>query len=455
MNIPKTLEQVLSLSKADDCIVIAERSSAANIRWANNTTTTNGETESVTLLIISIIDGAPGVITRNYFPDQSLEGLVRESEAACAGKPRAEDAMPLMPGDGTPDDWEDADGGIGVGAFSEFAPALADMFKRASEDDVLTYGYADYRSQTVWLATSTDRRRRSTHVEGKVDFTGKSSDLTRSAWIGAGTHTFKDIDVATMYRQMRERLDWSRTTIDLPAGHYQVLLQPSAVADMTLYQQFVSSRRDADEGHTVFSKAGGGNRLGEKMFPEGITIYSDPHEAGIEVPPFSVTATSSSFESVFDCGSDLERVDWIRDGVLSNLFTTRYWAQKSGAPGPVIGAENLLFADVGGPSLEEMIASTERALLVTCFWYIRMVDPQTALLTGLTRDGVFLVENGEVKGAVNNFRFNMSPVQMFQNTTEIGRVGFAVPREFDEYGLTKMPPLRVNDFYMSSVSEAT
>jgi predicted Zn-dependent protease len=455
MNITQTIDRVLELSKADDCIVIVEQSSTANVRWANNTSTTNGTTESQTLVVCSIINGAPGVVTRNYFPEDTLEDLVRESEAACAGKPPAEDTMPLLPGDGTPGDWGAPVDPIGIDAFASVAPELSAMFRRAGEDDIATYGFAELGSQTLWLATSTGRRRRDTHVEGKIEFTGKSTDMTRSAWVGAGTHTFKDIDIAAMYEQIRQRLEWSKTRIDLPAGHYQVILQPSAVADMALYAMYVGARRDADEGHTVFSKQGGGNRIGEKLYPDGITIYSDPREPGVEVTPFSATVTSSSYESAFDCGSDLQRVDWVRNGVLTNLFTTRHWAEKVGAPGPVLGPNNLLFEDVGGPSLHDMITSTDRALLVTCFWYIRMVDPQKALLTGLTRDGVFLVENGEVKGAVNNFRYNMSPVQMFANTAEIGEVSTTLPREFDEFGLTRMPALRVNDFHMSSVSEAT
>jgi predicted Zn-dependent protease len=455
MNIPETIDRVLELSKADDCIVIAENSSTANVRWANNTSTTNGATESATLVIVSIIDNAVGVITRNYFPEDSLEDLVRESEAAAAGKPQAEDALPLLPGDGTPADWNAPAEPTSIGVFAETAPRLADMFQRAASEDLVTFGYADHQSETVWLATSTGRRRRDTKVQGKIEFTAKSSDFSRSAWVGAGTRTYADVDVESMYRRATERLEWSKKTIAQPAGHYQVLLQPSAVADMALYAAFVGARRDADEGHTVYSKPGGGNKIGEKLFADNVTIYSDPYEPGVEVIPFQLSIGSSSYDSVFDNGMDVTRTDWVRDGVLSNLITTRHWAKKVGAPDAVPFGGNLLFGDVGGPTLETMISTTERALLVTCFWYIRMVDPQTALLTGLTRDGVFLVEDGEVKGAVNNFRYNMSPVHMFANTVEVGQVEFALPREFDEFGLTRMPPIRVNDFHMSSVSEAT
>jgi len=406
MNITQKIDRVLELSKADDCIVIAERSSAANVRWANNTTTTNGASESESLIVISIIGGAPGVVTRNYVPEDALEDIVRESEAACAGKSAAEDVMPLLGGDGTPADWDAPAEPTTIGVFADTAPALADMFAQARAQDLLTFGYADHSAETIWLATSTGRRRRDTKVSGKIEFTGKSADLARSAWVGAGTRDFGDVDVASMYRQVCERLEWSKRAIDLPAGHYQVLLQPSAVADMSLYATYVGARRDADEGHTVYSKTGGGNRIGEQIYPDGITIYSDPREPGVEVPPFALALGSSSYQSIFDNGADVERTDWVRKGVLNELISTRHWAAKGDAPTTAFVPGNLLFEDVGGPTLEQMIASTKRALLVTCFWYIRMVDPQSALLTGLTRDGVFLVENGEVKGAVNNFRFN-------------------------------------------------
>jgi predicted Zn-dependent protease len=266
--------------------------------------------------------------------------------------------------------------------------------------------------------------------------------------------TLDDIDLKLMYERLEQRLTWSERAIELPPGRYEVILEPAATADMALYAYVMSSARDADEGRTVFSKPGGGNRIGEKLYPNGVTIYSDPTEPGFETLPFSVALGSSSYSSVFDNGLRLERTDWVRDGVLNALITMRHWAARSHSSAVTPFIPNLIFAGDQGPSTEEMIARTERGLLVTCFWYIRLVDPQTGLLTGLTRDGVYLVEDGEVKGAVNNFRYNMSPVQMFSNAIEIGRPEPTLPREF-EFALTRMPALRVRDFHMSSVSDAT
>ncbi len=212
-------------------------------------------------------------------------------------------------------------------------------------------------------------------------------------------------------------------------------------------------RRDADEGRSPYSSAGGGTRIGERLFGD-VTIYSDPLEPGIESTPFCYGVDSGGASSVFDNGLAQARTDWVRDGVLQNLITPRYWAVKAGQKLAVPYVNNLVISG-NGASMADMIAQTKRALLVACLWYIRTVDPQTALLTGLTRDGVFLVEGGEVIGAVNNFRWNMSPIAALAQATQIGSTGMALPREHDEFLRSKAPALRIDRFNMSSVSEAS
>ena len=211
------------------------------------------------------------------------------------------------------------------------------------------------------------------------------------------------------------------------------------------------------DGRTVFSKPGGGTRVGESLSSQPVTLRSDPFAAGIGCSPFVVAHASSRDSSVFDNGLPLGPTDWISDGVLSALIQTRYSARLTGLPvTPAI--DNLIFetAAPAPPSLDEMIASTERGLLLTCLWYIREVDPQTLLLTGLTRDGVYLVENGEVTGAVNNFRFNESPVGMLSRLAEVGASVPTLPREWGDYfNRVIMPPLRIEGFNMSSVSQAS
>jgi predicted Zn-dependent protease len=256
-----------------------------------------------------------------------------------------------------------------------------------------------------------------------------------------------------MFDTLQKKLGWSTRRIEMPAGAYEVLLEPSCAADLAIATYAFMARRDADEGRSPFSHPGGGSRIGEKLFGP-VSIYSDPFERTIETTPFCHGVESGAFSSVFDNGLDLARTDWVRDGVVGQLVTPRYWAARINGSAPAPYVNNLVVSG-DGPDLAEMIAQTDRALLVACFWYMRTVDPQTALVTGLTRDGVYLVERGAVRGAVNNFRWNMSPIAALAQTTQIGRSGATMPREHDEFLRAKAPALRVGHFNMSSVSEAS
>lgn len=437
---------MLSLSKADACIAIGSESSNANLRWANNTSTTNGIAETASLTVISVVGRSVGMVTRNYFPEDRLESIVRESEEACGGKPDAPDYVSLVEGGAQSSDWEDPHEPTDLEVFDRFVPDLARTLKQAETEDIRLFGYAEHLSATVFLATSTGIRKRGGRTNGAAQLTAKTPDFRLSTWSEAYAKTLQDVDLDGNYEEALKRIGWSKNRISLPPGHYPVILEPAAVAEMMLHLYVNASARDADEGRSAFSAPGGGNWIGEKMFADSITIYSDPNEDGMEIPPFVTASMTSSYTSVFDNGLDVGRIDWAKDGVLTSLITPRFWAEKTGSvPRPYVA--NLILAG-SSRSLEQMIASTDRALLVTRFWYIRTVDPQTLLLTGLTRDGVFLVENGEVKGAVDNYRFNMSPIQMLARTVEIGRA----ERTFS---LAKMPAVRVSDFYMSTVSEAT
>jgi predicted Zn-dependent protease len=256
---------------------------------------------------------------------------------------------------------------------------------------------------------------------------------------------------------LAQRLDWQKRTIDLPAGRYETLLPPSAVADLLVYLYWSAGAKDALDGRSVFSKPGGGTRVGERLAELPLTLRRDPARPGLASEPFVVAHASCRDSSVFDNGLALAPTSWIDRGELAALIQTRHSARLSGLPvTPAI--DNLVLDGPPGSSatLDEMVAETNRGLLLTCLWYIREVDPQTLLLTGLTRDGIYLVENGEVTGAVNNFRFNESPVGMLSRLTEVGVTGPTLPREWGDY-FTRcaMPPVRVEGFNMSSVSQAS
>jgi predicted Zn-dependent protease len=341
-----------------------------------------------------------------------------------------------------------------IHVFDRLAPALGAMFERARGSGLETFGYAEHTASTVWVATSSGLRRRHADRIGKIEMTGKTPDFSRSSWIGTTTSDFADVQPGELFQQLEQRIGWSAApAIALPAGLYEVLLEPSCTSDLALGAYLIMARRDADEGRSPYSSPSGGNKIGERLFGD-VTLRSDPGEPGISTIPFHAGVGSGSETSVFDNGLDAGGITWVQRGELQQLITPRYWAAKVGAPRPVPYVNNLVMAGAG-PTLDEMIAQTRRALLITCFWYIRTVDPQTALETGLTRDGVFLVENGEVKGAVNNFRWNMSPISALAQATQIGRTAMSLPREHDEFLRVKAPPVRIERFNMSSPSQAT
>ncbi|ARF71843.1 peptidase [Kitasatospora albolonga] len=452
------VERALELSTTDGLVVIADEHSSANLRWAGNALTTNGVTRGRTLTVIATVDGAKGtasgVVSRSAVTADDLEPLVRAAEAAARGAGPAEDAQPLVSGVPASPDFTDAPAETGSEVFADFAPALGDAFARARSGGRELYGFANHELTSTYLGTSTGLRLRHDQPTGTLELNAKSPDRTRSAWAGRATRDFKDVDPAALDAELARRLGWAERRIELPAGRYETLLPPTAVADLLIYQLWSSAARDAVEGRTVFSEPGGGTRLGETLAPLPLTLRSDPHAPGLESAPFVIAHASDDSASVFDNGLPLAPTDWVRDGKLERLTTTRHTAALTGLPlAPSI--DNLVLDGGGERSLEEMVAATTgRALLLTCLWYIREVDPATLLLTGLTRDGVYLVEDGEVVGEVNNFRFNESPVDLLSRASEAGRTEKTLPREWgDWFTRAAMPALRVPDFNMSSVSQ--
>ncbi|WP_055491554.1 TldD/PmbA family protein [Streptomyces sp. TP-A0356] len=451
------VERALQLSRADGCVVIADEHSTANLRWAGNALTTNGVTRGRTLTVIATVDGkegtASGVVSRSAVTSDDLESLVRAAETAARGAGPAEDAQPLVTGVPQSPDFTDGPAETSSAVFADFAPALGESFARARAGGRELYGFANHEMVSTYVGTSTGLRLRHDQPGGTLELNAKSPDRTRSAWAGRSTRDFKDVDPAVLDAELARRLAWAERRVELPAGRYETLLPPTAVADLLIYQMWSAAGRNAAEGRTVFSKPGGGTRVGEKLSGLPLTLRSDPNEPGLETAPFVIAHSSGDDASVFDNGLPLKATEWIGEGELRHLTTTRHSAALTGLPlAPSIG--NLILDGGGAGSLEEMVANTERGLLLTCLWYIREVDPATLLLTGLTRDGVYLVENGEVTGEVNNFRFNESPVDLLGRATEAGFTEKTLPREWsDWFTRASMPPVRVPDFNMSSVSQ--
>ena len=403
------VEQALSLATCGDCVVIADETSTANLRWAGNTLTTNGVARSRRLTVIAIdwrgAGAAVGVVSRSGVHGDEVEAIVRAAEKEAAEGSLAEDASPLVDPSSGPfgsivsgrPGWDDPAESTGIGVLEGFAGQLGDTLREASSSGRKLYGYAEHDLTSTFLGTSTGLRLRHDQPTGKVELNAKSDDLTRSAWAGEATRDFADVDVAALDRGLAERLEWARRRVDLPAGRYETLLPPTATADLLTYLYWSAGAKDALDGRTVFSKPGGGTRVGESLTGMPVTLRSDPWLPGLACTPFVVAHASGRDSSVFDNGLPLGPTEWIRRGELAALTQTRYSARLSGLPvTPAI--DNLIFEidAPGAPSMAEMIARTERGLLLTCLWYIREVDPQTLLLTGLTRDGV--LPGGERRG---------------------------------------------------------
>ncbi|MGA6204449.1 metallopeptidase TldD-related protein [Nocardia testacea] len=453
------VERALGASRADETIVIVSDEYEASLRWAGNSMTTNGASVSRRWSVISVFRDGPrsarvGSVASTSVDPADIEVVVRAGEEAARSAEPARDAMPLLDADAVPaaPDWEQAPGVTGIDVFTGLAADLATGFDGGDR----LYGFAHHQVQTTWLGTSTGVRRRYTQPTGSIEINGKRGDGAElaSAWVGAGTADFTDVDTPALLAELSRRLDWSARRVELPAGRYETLLPPSAVADLLIYMYWSMEGRGAQEGHTAFAAAGG-TRVGEKLTDIPLTLSSDPAAPGLQCLPFVATSASSETVSVFDNGLSAPRVDWLRDGAIAELVYPRATAADYDAS-PTVPVQNLLLTGGSAATLDEMIARTERGLLLTTLWYIREVDPATLLLTGLTRDGVYLVENGEVTAAVNNFRFNESPLDLLRRVTEAGATELTLPREWkDWFTRTAMPPLRIPDFHMSSVSRAT
>jgi predicted Zn-dependent protease len=457
------VERALAAAKCDECIVIADESSAANLRWAGNSLTTNGVSRSRQLTVIAISRSAgearTGVVSRAGVREDQIADIVAEAEHAAAAASPAEDAQPLVgPGEAgqTDADWDGEPGATEIGVFTSFARELGGAFELAAASGRKLYGFAEHLLTSSYLGTSSGLRLRHDQPTGRLELNAKSADLARSAWAGQGTADFSDVDVAALDASLAERLDWATRSVELPAGRYETLLPPTALADLMIYMYWSANAKDALDGRTVFSKPGGGTRVGEQLASLPLSLSSDPAARGLQCAPFVVAHASSRNSSVFDNGLPCGRTDWIADGQLAALTQTRHSAQLSGLPATPAIDNLIMTAPQAQGSLADLVSRTSRGLLLTCLWYIREVDPQSLLLTGLTRDGVYLVENGEVTGAVNNFRFNESPVSMLSRITEVGGTVATLPREWSDYFTrAAMPPVRVDAFNMSSVSQAS
>jgi predicted Zn-dependent protease len=442
---------------ADGCLVLVDEASHADVRFAVNTTTTNGVRRDRTVSVVVMVGTAVGLARRSGVVD--VDEMVAAALLDAQSAPAAEDAFALVDGGSSGGmDFGSAPIETDLGALSGVLSGLGGAFERARQRDVVLAGFAEFGISTLYLGSSTGLRVAHSQPTGAINLVGRSLDGARSVWTGMGSEDLASVSFASLEDELWRRLEWSAKSVALEAGRYEVILPPSGVADLMGSLFFYGmGGQEAEDGRTVFSAADGGARVGDQLSSVPFTMYSDPFEPGLECLPFVAAASSDSETSVFDNGLPVARTDWIRDGRLTQLRYHRAGAARSGvAAAPFIDNLVLRAPEVGAGSVDDMVARTERGLLLTCLWYIREVDPSTLLLTGLTRDGVYVVEDGKVVGAANNFRFNESPVDLLSRATEVGTPERALGRELGEYlNRAIMPAMRIPDFNMSSVSQAS
>lgn len=433
----EVLGRALRLSKADRCSARLTSSWTGNIRFAANEVTTGGSVENSELVVESWRGNRHARVAVNDVSDGGLERAVRRSEAlARIAPPDPEDMPPLGTHEYRPvAGYFDSTAGRTPNDLAEASRAALEVSRRSQALDVS--GFLTIGATAVGLANSAGLFAYHPSTSARYTVTARTRDGTGSGFAGADHNDWSELDFSEVANRAAEKALASRHPVALEPGDYTTVLEPQAAGDLNRLLVLGLDARAADEGRSPFTREGGGNRIGEKVVSERVTIFSDPADPDLLDRPFD------------DEGFPLGRQEWIRDGVLERLVYSRFWARKQGRQ-PTGPATTLKMA--GGPTtLEEMIRSTERGVLVTRFWYLRTVDPRTLLYTGLTRDGTFLLEGGRIVRSVKNFRFNESPIFALRNLEAVGPVarhptGAAVQ--------AVMPALKVRDFTFTSLSDA-
>lgn len=437
-----------ALGHLDAGCVILRSTHVQNLRWANSALTTNGDTSTTQMSVIALRPGEGGtrvaVSSGQVADDEQAAALARSCADAAATAPVADPAE-LVRGPSV-DDFGDTPASI---AESDTG-AMLDAVRTFLDQPEAQFGYAELDTTTTYLATTAGTRVR--HAQDTVRIESSARAAHGSTWWGTNS---LQADFAAAARVTTQRLGVQQTREHLDPGRHRVILTPSAVADLLIYLAWSANGRDAVEGHNVFARPGGGTRLGEHLSSRGLDLFADPRQPGLGTGDRVVVDANSSMESVFDNGLPLSRTHLITDGRLTALRASRPTAARFGLD-PVYLADNLVLTDAAGHGdPAELVARTDDAVLITCLWYIREVDPQNLLLTGLTRDGVYRVRDGRIVSAVGNFRFNVSVPEILARIVDASASTHCLPREWaDWFTRTQMPALLVDGFNLSSPSEA-
>ena len=431
------LDKVIALSKADECTATLAGSIDGNIRFALNNVSTSGMVTNAELAVHVAFGKRVGTASINEFDDASLERVVRRAEDLARLAPENPEFMPII----DRQDYRPSP------TFSESTAAIDPEFRaRVAADSIapcrghglVAAGFLEDSRGFVAIANSKGNFGYQRTTSFDYTCTVRTEDGRGSGWVGrnlkdaADFHADQEIEIAK-----RKAIE-SAEAKALEPGKYTVILEPAAAAGLISFMMNFFDARSADEGRSFLSKKGGGNKLGEQVYDPQVNMFADPWHPDAPVLPWDGE------------GMPRERMAIIENGKVANLNYSRYWAQKQGKTANARPG-NLLMSG-GSKSIAELVKGTQKGILLTRTWYIRLVDPQTVLLTGLTRDGTFYIENGQIKHPVKNFRFNESPVIMLNNIDELGK---PVRVAGDESSFVMMiPPMRLRDFTFTSLSDA-
>jgi predicted Zn-dependent protease len=442
--------RILAMSTADEMRVNITSAAGGNTRFAAGDITTSGDVEDTVISITSTVGGRRASSTTNLMDDASLKRAVETAERLAKLSPVDPELVPELGPQQYQDisasnsDVSNLDAGARAHAVEQLIAAARAPGGAMPIDPATLFvaGFLDANSAARGIATSKGLFAYHASTDVSLSCTARTPDGTGSGYAAAGGHAWTTVDPAGLGRRAAQKALASRNPVAIEPGRYTVILEPRAVADFVPLLMGSFNARSADEGRSPFSKKGGGTKLGEKITDERVTLLSDPFDPDLLGQPFD------------NDGLPLKRVVWIENGVLKNLAYSRFWAAKkgvepnSGGGGGGFGRNPAGLKLTGGTkSVDELIAGTSRGVLVTHFFYIRSLDPRTVQLTGLTRDGTFLIENGKITRSIKNFRWNDSPLLSLARLADIGKA------EPVESGVV-MPALKINDFTFASLSDA-
>ncbi|GAA0638593.1 TldD/PmbA family protein [Brevundimonas lenta] len=431
------LTKVVGLSTADECVAQLNGGTRGNIRFALNNVSTSGIVDDIELAVQVAFGKRVGIATINQFDDASLERVVRRAEELARLAPENPEFMPAI----------EAQTFTPTATFSPATAAItpADRARAATASiapckasGLTAAGYLEDVTGFVCFLNSKGNYGYQTSTSVDYTCTVRTEDGRGSGWVGHNVQDMAAFDADADVRIAMRKASASADAMALEPGKYTVILEPAAAAGLIGFMMNFFDARSADEGRSFLSKPGGGNKIGEQVFGPEVSFHTDPAYPDAAVYPWD------------NEGMPRAPMPIVENGRIVNLEYSRYWAQKQGKTA-LAGTGNLIMAG-GDKSTADLIRSTDRGILVTRTWYIRMVDPQTVLLTGLTRDGTFYIENGQIKHPIKNFRFNESPVIMLNNVEELGR---PVRVQSDEGGYVMvLPAMKLRDFTFTSLSDA-